>query len=117
MSERIARLGQEITLLKMRAHCVRLPPPLGEVFVPPQQHAKRCVTDRAGHDDVVARLGGRALHHLAVRYRAEGRNRYRSETRRAVGVAAQKRTIVALDIRARATGKYRKPSFVDCDRE
>jgi hypothetical protein len=86
-------------------------------LVPPQQHAKRCIADRAGHDDQVARFCGRTPHHFAVRHRAEGCDRDRRRAERAVGVAAEQRTAISLRVLTKAAGKSREPRFIDCRRQ
>ena len=55
--------------------------------------------------------------HLAVRHRAEGRDRDRHRTRRAHGVAAEQRTTVTVRVLAEPAGERREPRFADLLRQ
>ena len=90
---------------------------LDEGRIAPQHDAERGVADGAGDNDAVTRLCRGAPHHGAVRDCAERRDRHRQRSRGVIGIAAEQRTGVMLDVVAKSRGKSGDPCVLDLGRQ
>src|SRR4029450_12209424 len=86
-------------------------PALSGGDIAPQQQAECRVADGASDHDAVTRFGTSAAQHLAMRDRAEGRDRNGDRSCRAIGITAQERATERLGVCSKSAREWCKPGI------